>query len=104
MVRGVPTEVGWTPTAPCGLVREVSETKPPRRGADAASSIVFVLALTQGVVPLVSKLLFGGAPIWASSARLASPWWWITASGLIVAAALVLDALDRPNRPGAPDA
>lgn len=75
-----------------------------QRRPGALFSVVFVLALTQGVVPVLSEPFLGGAPIWALPTHLPSPWSWLTAVGVIIAAVVVLAALDRADRRRAPDA
>jgi hypothetical protein len=84
------------------------------RGLDAAagtqerndvwSSAAFLLGLTQGAVPLVTRALLDRAPIWAVPARLPSPWWWIASVAMVLLAFAALAALDRAKTGGSADA
>jgi hypothetical protein len=58
-----------------------------------ASSIVVVVGMYQGAVPLVVRAAFGGDQRFAPALWLPSPWWWI-ACVAIVAATLALAVLE----------
>lgn len=68
-----------------------------------ASSIVVVVGLYQGAVPLVVRAAFGGDQRFAPALWLPSPWWWIACLAVVAATIAVVAALEESGADGAPE-
>jgi hypothetical protein len=91
------------PDAPSGTSGEAVSTAhegtgPDGRdtsGYDAASAVVLLAGIYNGVAPLVSRWFFDGDLLLAFTLRLPSPWWWVASACVIVATAVALGMIDR---------
>jgi hypothetical protein len=75
------------------------------RRYDGASAVVWLIGISQGIVPLVAHGVFGRDDRIALPLRLAAPWWWITCLAVValaVAALLGIDAAKERAAPGPP--
>lgn len=70
----------------------------PTKRYEAATTLVFVIGISQGVIPLVSKLFFDGQPLLALPARLPGPWWWLVSTAVVVAGLVALEVIDKAKR------
>ena len=62
---------------------------------DVASALVFLVGIYNGVLPLVSRLLFDSDLRLAFTLRLRAPWWWIASIAVLVGAAGLLIVIDQ---------
>ena len=84
----------------CGLVARVgSPDRPGNEFAKLLSGAVVILALYQGVVPLVARLLFDADERFAPALWLPSPWWWITCVAIVAMAVCSLAAIHTREQP-----
>ena len=74
-----------------GSTRAMNRT----RAYDAASAVVFLLGIYNGVAPFIARFVFGGNLLLALPLRLPSPWWWVTSIAVIVAAFALLVVIDQ---------
>ena len=108
LVATIPTNDGWRTLAVCGLVARVGAPDRPGDGfARLLSGAVVFVALYQGVVPLVARLVFDADQRFAPALWLPSPWWWIMCVAVVAVAVSVLAAihtrgLPSPGPSGAP--
>lgn len=65
------------------------------QGYDAASAVVFLVGLYNGLAPFVSRLLFDGDLLLALPLRLGAPWWWITSLAVLVVTFVLLALIDQ---------
>jgi hypothetical protein len=68
--------------------------RPDTRWRQVTTTVVVVLALHQGVVPLVARGVFDRDQRFAPAMWLPSPWWWLACLAIIVVAAGLVLALD----------
>lgn len=64
-----------------------------RPAYDGASGLVWVVGVTQGVLPFLAKA-FGWAPAVLLPCRLDAPAWWIVSAAVIAAATVALILID----------
>jgi hypothetical protein len=63
---------------------------------DAASAVVFLVGIYNGVAPFIARLVFDrDGLLLALPLRLPAPWWWITSLAVIAATIVALAAIDQ---------
>jgi hypothetical protein len=62
---------------------------------EAASAVVFIVGLHQGLIPLVAGLVFDREPTLALATRLPTPWWWLACLAVVGLATALLAAIDQ---------
>jgi len=70
---------------------------------DAASGLVFLVGIYNGVGPFVGRLLLNDGLLLALPLRLSAPWWWITSLAVIVASFALLAVIDEAKQRASPD-
>lgn len=65
---------------------------------DAASAVVFLVGIYNGVAPFISRLIFDGDLLLAFPLRLRAPWWWITSIAVIVVTVILLAVIDQAKQ------
>jgi hypothetical protein len=63
-----------------------------------ASTLVFLVGLSQGLLPLVLRLAFDHDRRFAVALELPAPWWWLACLAIVVGAAALLEVIERAER------
>lgn len=83
------------PSEPDGLRSSPgTEQRKTTSSYDAASGVVFLVGIYNGVAPFVSRLHLRGELLLALPLLLRAPWWWITSIAVIVATIVLLAVID----------
>lgn len=73
------------------------------RRYDVASAVVWVVGISQGVVPLVVRGFFDRGDRLALATRLPAPWWWIASAAVVVLAAGALLGIEAAKERATPE-
>lgn len=73
------------------------------RRYDVASALVWVVGISQGVVPLVVRAFTDRSDRIALALRLPAPWWWIASAAVVVLAAVALLVIEAAKDRAAPE-
>lgn len=74
------------------------------RRYDVASAVVWVVGISQGVVPLVVRAFTDRSDRIALAFRLPAPWWWIASAAVVVLAAGALLGIEAAKERATPEA
>jgi hypothetical protein len=97
--RRFPTEPA-PGSAPAGMPETSTQKSDSTAAYDAASAVVFLVGIYNGVAPFVVRLIFGGEGnlLLALPLRLPAPWWWITSIAVLVTTVVLLAVLDQAKQ------
>jgi hypothetical protein len=101
--RRSPTEPAPA-SAPEGTPEPSTQDADSTAAYDAASAVVFLIGIYNGVAPFVARLVFDGNLLLALPLRLPAPWWWITSLAVLVTTVVLLTVIDQAKQrrhPGA---
>ena len=95
--RRFPTESA--PGSALAGMPETSTQNTDRTAAyDAASAVVFLVGIYNGVAPFVARLIFDGKLLLALPLRLPAPWWWITSVAVLITTVALLAVIDQAKQ------
>jgi phosphatidylglycerophosphate synthase len=67
-------------------------------GYEAASAVVLLVGIYNGIAPFVVRLIFDGNQLLALPLRLGAPWWWITSVAVVIVTVVLLTLIDQAKQ------